>query len=121
MPYYPQPAKGGGTWRAHHDYDELTWDNPHYVPPVWPARPGEQQMMMHLDIRVDDLEAGCAHAQACGATLADYQPQDDVRIHLDPVGHPFCLWVTTVGASAGAAVGGAYLHGCRLRIPPDVP
>lgn len=64
-----------------------------YVPPVWPAKPGEQQMMMHLDIRVADLEAGCAHAKECGATLADYQPQDDVRVHLDPAGHPFCLWI----------------------------
>lgn len=64
-----------------------------YVRPVWPAKRGEQQMMMHLEIHVDDLEAGCAHAQACGATLADYQPQDDVRVHLDPDGHPFCLYI----------------------------
>lgn len=64
-----------------------------YVPPVWPAKPGEQQMMMHLEIRVADLEAGCAHAKACGATLAGYQPQDDVRVHLDPAGHPFCLYL----------------------------
>ena len=64
-----------------------------YVRPVWPARPGEPQMMMHLDIQVDDLAAGSAHAQACGATLADFQPQADVRVHLDPDGHPFCLYV----------------------------
>lgn len=64
-----------------------------YVRPTWPAQPGEQQMMMHLEIRVDDLDAGCAHAQACGATMADYQPQDDVRVHLDPDGHPFCLYL----------------------------
>ena len=64
-----------------------------YVPPVWPAKPGEQQMMMHLEIRVADLDAGCAHAKACGATLAGYQPQDDVRVHLDPAGHPFCLYL----------------------------
>ncbi len=63
-----------------------------YVRPVWPAKPGEQQMMMHLEIRVDDLEAGCAHAKACGAVVAHYQPQDDVRVHLDPDGHPFCLY-----------------------------
>jgi hypothetical protein len=25
--------------------------------------------------------------------LADYQPQDDVRVCLDPDGHPFCLWI----------------------------
>jgi catechol 2,3-dioxygenase-like lactoylglutathione lyase family enzyme len=64
-----------------------------YVRPVWPAKAGEQQMMMHLDIHADDLTAACAHAQACGATLADYQPQDDVRVHLDPDGHLFCLYV----------------------------
>lgn len=64
-----------------------------YVRPVWPAKPGEQQMMMHLEIRVDDLEAGCAYAEACGAELAEYQPQDDVRVHLDPDGHPFCLYL----------------------------
>ena len=66
-----------------------------YTPPVWPSQPGEQLMMGHLEIRVDDLEAACAHAQACGATLADFQPQEDVRVHLDPDGHPFCLYLET--------------------------
>jgi catechol 2,3-dioxygenase-like lactoylglutathione lyase family enzyme len=66
---------------------------PHYVRPVWPAGPGDPQMMVHLEIRVDDLEGAGAHATACGATLADYQPQDDVRVYLDPAGHPFCLWL----------------------------
>jgi catechol 2,3-dioxygenase-like lactoylglutathione lyase family enzyme len=66
-----------------------------YVPPVWPAGPGDQQMMMHLEIRVDDLAAAEEHARACGATRAAYQPQDDVRVYLDPVGHPFCLWLAT--------------------------
>jgi catechol 2,3-dioxygenase-like lactoylglutathione lyase family enzyme len=64
-----------------------------YARPVWPARAGDQQMMMHLEIRVDDLDAAGAHAAACGATLAEYQPQRDVRVYLDPVGHPFCLWL----------------------------
>jgi hypothetical protein len=27
-----------------------------------------------------------------GAVLAEYQPQDDVRVYLDPAGHPFCLF-----------------------------
>jgi Glyoxalase-like domain len=49
--------------------------------------------MVHLDIQVDDLDAAGAHAVAVGATLADYQPQDDVRVYLDPVGHPFCLFL----------------------------
>jgi len=80
------PNSAGGIGLSFHIEDN-------YVPPVWPAQPGEQQMMMHLEIQVDDLEAGCAHANACGATLAEYQPQDDVRVHLDPDGHPFCLYL----------------------------
>ncbi len=63
-----------------------------YVPPVWPAAPGEQQMQMHLDIFVDDLDASVARAIGLGATQADFQPQDDVRVMLDPDGHPFCLF-----------------------------
>jgi hypothetical protein len=63
------------------------------VVPTWPAGPGHQQMMMHLDIKVDDLDAAGAHAIGEGAVLAEYQPQDDVRVYLDPAGHPFCLWV----------------------------
>jgi catechol 2,3-dioxygenase-like lactoylglutathione lyase family enzyme len=65
----------------------------HYTPPVWPPTASDQQMMMHLEIRVDDLARSADHAIACGATLADYQPQDDVRVFLDPAGHPFCLWL----------------------------
>ena len=66
---------------------------PQYVPPTWPTRPGDQQMMVHLDIEVDDLEAAGAHATAAGAALAEYQPQESVRVYLDPAGHPFCLFV----------------------------
>ena len=64
-----------------------------YVHPVWPAGPGDRQMMMHLEIAVDDLEASVAHAVAQGATLADFQPEEDVRVCLDPAGHPFCLFL----------------------------
>jgi catechol 2,3-dioxygenase-like lactoylglutathione lyase family enzyme len=65
----------------------------HYIRPRWPAGAGDQQMMTHLDIEVDDLAVAGAHAVAAGAVLADFQPQDDVRVYLDPAGHPFCLWV----------------------------
>ncbi|HEX2370076.1 MAG TPA: VOC family protein [Acidimicrobiia bacterium] len=64
-----------------------------YVRPVWPAEPGEQQMMSHLDIAVDDLEVAVAWAMEAGAVQADHQPQDDVRVMLDPAGHPFCLFL----------------------------
>ena len=65
-----------------------------HVPPTWPAGPGDQQMQAHLDIGVDDLAAGEERACALGATLATTQPQDDVRVLLDPAGHPFCLFQT---------------------------
>lgn len=65
-----------------------------YVRPTWPAGPGNQQMMLHLDIAVDDLDAAGAHAVVAGAVIADYQPQDDVRVCLDPAGHPFCLFLS---------------------------
>jgi catechol 2,3-dioxygenase-like lactoylglutathione lyase family enzyme len=64
-----------------------------YVRPVWPAGPGDPQMKIHLDIRVADLEQACAHAEKAGATMAEFQPQDDVRVFLDPAGHPFCLFL----------------------------
>ncbi len=64
-----------------------------YRPPVWPEDPGEQTKMLHLDFLVDDLAAAGAHALEAGAVLARSQPQDDVRVYLDPAGHPFCLFV----------------------------
>lgn len=63
-----------------------------YHPPTWPAGPGDQQMSVHFDIEVDDLAAAGAHAVDAGAVLADFQPQEDVRVYLDPAGHPFCLF-----------------------------
>ena len=48
---------------------------------------------MHLDLEVGDLEGAVAHAVETGATVADHQPQKDVRVLLDPAGHPFCLYV----------------------------
>ena len=66
---------------------------PAYVRPAWPSTTTHQQMMLHLDVEVDDLDAAGDHAASLGATLADFQPQEKVRVYLDPVGHPFCLWV----------------------------
>ena len=69
---------------------------PDFVPPIWPSAPGAQQMMAHLDIAVEDLESGIAWALEAGARLADFQPQAHVRVMLDPVGHPFCLFLGPV-------------------------
>ncbi len=67
--------------------------SPGYERPIWPSADGAQQMMMHLDFQVDDLDAAVAHAVDLGAQEAQYQPQDDVRVLLDPAGHPFCLYL----------------------------
>ena len=76
------PAGGTGL-----SFQEETW----YQPPVWPERPGELTKMIHLDIKVDDLDAAVAHALAAGARLAERQAREDLRVMLDPAGHPFCL------------------------------
>ncbi len=65
---------------------------PDYVRPVWPSTEGSQQMMLHLDFEVTDLEAAVAHAVELGAEVASFQPQGNVRVLLDPAGHPFCLY-----------------------------
>ena len=64
-----------------------------YQRPVWPAEDGKPQMSMHLDIAVDELVESVAFAIAAGAELAEFQPQEDVRVMLDPAGHPFCLYL----------------------------
>lgn len=66
-----------------------------YVRPVWPAVEGQPQMSVHLDVEVDDLAEAVAYAVEVGAEVASFQPQDDVRVMLDPAGHPFCLYVDT--------------------------
>lgn len=57
------------------------------MPPV----DGEQRPMMHFDFQVGDLDSAVAEAVAPGATVATAQPQENVRVLLDPAGHPFCL------------------------------
>lgn len=66
---------------------------PDHVPPAWPSGSGDQQMQVHLDVGVTSLPEAVADALALGAREAVQQPQDDVRVMLDPAGHPFCLYV----------------------------
>lgn len=67
-----------------------------YEPPVWPEQPGAQTKMLHFEIQVEDMEAAVAYAVAAGARIAPHQPpdrsQDELRVMLDPAGHPFCLY-----------------------------
>lgn len=76
--------------------------NPEYVPPVWtpdPDRPGEQQMMLHLDLTVPDVEAleqqRIRVLELGGAALYDRTDDADEPLYVfaDPSGHPFCILV----------------------------
>jgi catechol 2,3-dioxygenase-like lactoylglutathione lyase family enzyme len=58
-------------------------------PPQWPG--AEQPQQMHLDLEVDDLDAGEAAVVALGARRHEVQPGTTFRVFLDPAGHPFCL------------------------------
>lgn len=62
-----------------------------YTPPDWPTQQRPQQM--HLDVIVDDLDAGEAAVLDLGAKKHDHQPGTTFRVFLDPAGHPFCLCV----------------------------
>ncbi|SEH00754.1 hypothetical protein SAMN05444920_117185 [Nonomuraea solani] len=82
-----RPPEGVAGFTLNFEYER------HYARPVWPSVPGGQTASQHLDIQVDDLAAAVEWAVACGAVLAGFQPQDDVRVLLDPDGHPFCLFL----------------------------
>jgi catechol 2,3-dioxygenase-like lactoylglutathione lyase family enzyme len=58
-------------------------------PPQWPGAEHPQQV--HLDLEVDDLDAGEAAVVALGARRHEVQPGTTFRVFLDPAGHPFCL------------------------------
>jgi predicted enzyme related to lactoylglutathione lyase len=66
--------------------------NDQHVRPVWPSAADQPQQQLHLDFEVQDLAAAVEHAVELGATPADFQPQETVRVMLDPDGHPFCLY-----------------------------
>lgn len=65
---------------------------PDYRRPVWPNDGDRQQMMVHLDIATDDVDAAVARAVVLGATVAEHQPRAGQRVLLDPAGHPFCVF-----------------------------
>jgi catechol 2,3-dioxygenase-like lactoylglutathione lyase family enzyme len=59
-----------------------------YNPPRWPDPAHPQQA--HLDIIVEDLDAGEARALELGASRLDAGGKR-FRVFADPAGHPFCL------------------------------
>ncbi len=75
---------GPPTWIVFQQIDD-------YISPVWPATSDKQQQMAHLDFHVENMEEGVKYALSCGATLSKIQLEDDLRVMLDPAGHPFCI------------------------------
>jgi len=81
-----RPVEGTVEPTLNFEYEEQ-WKQP-----VWPAEADGQDATQHLDIYVSDLDTATAHALDAGATLAEFQPQETVRVLFDPAGHPFCLF-----------------------------
>jgi predicted enzyme related to lactoylglutathione lyase len=63
--------------------------------PAWPPVDGRQRPMMHFDFQVADIDTAVAEAIELGASVAACQPNENVRVLIDPAGHPFCLCVET--------------------------
>ncbi|MGH2603138.1 MAG: VOC family protein, partial [Dehalococcoidia bacterium] len=71
----PRDPSGDGWAKIRSPAEDVKMEfqfEPYHTPPVWPPVPGEQQMMIHLDIGVEDLDAGVAWALEAGATLAEH-------------------------------------------------
>jgi catechol 2,3-dioxygenase-like lactoylglutathione lyase family enzyme len=65
---------------------------PDLRPPAWPDPARPQQI--HLDIRVDDVDAAEPKVLALGATRLAGEGGNEksgFRVYADPAGHPFCL------------------------------
>jgi catechol 2,3-dioxygenase-like lactoylglutathione lyase family enzyme len=60
-----------------------------WVPPRWPDAQHPQQL--HLDIRVEDVDAAQQAVVALGARRLPAERETGFRVFADPVGHPFCL------------------------------
>ncbi len=76
-----------------------------YEPPTWPEAPSRLTKMMHFEIAVDVLDTAVATAVAAGARVGSHQPADrnpsELRVMIDPAGHPFCLFVDHSVVAAG--------------------
>ena len=97
------PIRGGWAQVKPPDGEGMTLNfeyERYFTRPTWPSTEDSQNPTQHLDIQVDDLEAGVSWAVSLGATLAEFQPQDDVRVLFDLDGHPFCLFVAGDGLSS---------------------
>ena len=67
---------------------------PAYQTPTWPSDRGAASRCSCISTsRSTDLETAHRRAIDAGARLMDFQPQPNVRVYADPVGHIFCFFV----------------------------
>jgi len=95
----PETAQGGIGWISLRNPDGGTglsfqaeeW----YKPPVWPETRHALTKMMHFEVATDDVPAAVRRVIELGGREASPQPADrdpnQLRVMLDPAGHPFCL------------------------------
>ena len=62
---------------------------PSWSPPPWPD--DGSSLQLHLDLRVDDVEAVERQTLALGAARVGADDERGYRVYRDPAGHPFCL------------------------------
>ena len=61
---------------------------PNYIRPIWPS--GEVPTQMHLDLKVQSIDAAVVFAKGLGATVAR-KNVERCTVMLEPEGHPFCF------------------------------
>ena len=81
---------GATTILLSHDGYEIDWASLAFVA-VDEAYAGDYRGAVVVDIGAHKGYYG-AYALEHGAVLAEFQPQEDVRVFYDPDGHPFCLY-----------------------------
>jgi hypothetical protein len=82
--------------------------------PAWPNPQGSKQF--HLDLAVEDLDAGVTRCVELGASLAEPQPGETWRVLLDPSGHPSASRSPPTGADGQAASrNGGYVSVTRAK------
>ena len=69
-----------------------TWCSTTSRSPAGRSRASPEEATAQSRLATANAAAMARNYADAGATLADYQPQEDVRVMLDPAGHPFCLF-----------------------------
>jgi catechol 2,3-dioxygenase-like lactoylglutathione lyase family enzyme len=74
-----------------HGMRELAFQrDPSWTPQAWPPHPS-RPLGVHLDIRVDDVDAAEDTVLSLGARRLSAEPGRGFRVYADPEGHLFCL------------------------------